>query len=74
MHYLQGNLANCSDGLPSQFLINVVHILCQLSGDVVGVGLVGNGSQDVQLQELDVGGLIDAAVEGGVYLHHHKIL
>lgn len=54
MPYLQGNLANCSDGLPGQFLINVIHILCQLSGNVISVGLISYGSQDVQLQELDV--------------------
>ena len=66
---LKSNLADSSDSLPGQFFINVIHILGQLSGNVIGIGLVGDGSQDVQLQELDVGRLIDAAVEGGVDLH-----
>ena len=52
--YLKSNLADSSDSLPGQLFIDVIHILCQLSGNVAGIGLVGNGSQDVQLQELDV--------------------
>ena len=69
MTHLQSNLAHCSDSFSGQLLINVIDILCQLCGDVICIGFISYGSQNVQLQELDVGWLIDAAIEGGVYLH-----
>ena len=68
VHYLKCNLADRAYCFPCQLLIDVIDILRQLCGNIIGIGLISNGSQDVQLQVLDVGRLVDAAVEGGVNL------
>ena len=70
--YLECNLAHSANGFPSQLLVNVIHVLCQLCGNVIGIGLISYGSEDVQLQMLDVGRLIDAAVESCVDLKHRS--
>ena len=56
------------DSVPRQLLVNVIDILGELGGNVECVRLVGYGCQDVQLQGLNVAGLILPAVECGVDL------
>ena len=66
--HLYGYAAHRFHGVARQLLIDVVDVLGELCGDLKGVRLVCDGCQDVQLQRLDVAGLILAAVERGVYL------
>ena len=42
--YLERNLAHSANGFPSQLLVNVIHILCQLCCNVTGIGLISYGS------------------------------
>ena len=69
--YLQGDAANRLDSVSCQVGVNVIDILCQLGGNLIGIGLICNGRQDLQLQLLDVGGLVHPAEEGCVYLQTH---
>jgi hypothetical protein len=65
---LYGDAPHCLDSVARQLLIYVIDVLSELRGNLKGVGLVRNGRQDVQLQGLDVAGLILPAVECCVYL------
>ena len=69
---LYGNASHCLDSVTRQLLIYVIDVLSELRGNLKSVGLIRNGRQDVQLQRLDVAGLILPAVECRVYLQWAK--
>jgi hypothetical protein len=68
---LERNLAHSLDSCSSQGVVDVRGVLRQLGGNLVCVGLIRNGAQDLQLDHLDVRRLVLAAVEAGVYLQHY---
>lgn len=65
---LEGNLTNRVDRLPSEDGVDVGNVLCELCDNVIGVAFICNGGEDFQLDALYVGGFVDAAKQGGVYL------
>ena len=61
--HLDGNAADGAHGLARKLLVDVIDVFGQLRGDLVRIGLVRNCRQDLQLQALDVAGLVRAAEE-----------